>query len=401
MHGKDIVIVGQQPWDTEIGSNCKNIALELSKTNRVLYVNSPLDRITKIRNRADQKVKKRIDIIKGNRDGLERIHDNLWTLYPDCIVESINWIYFTSVFNFFNYANNRKLSKSIQKSLKRLDFQDFILFNDNEIFKAFYLKDFLKPKLSIYYSRDYMVGVEYWKRHGEKLEPELIKKSDLCVSNSMFLKEYCQAFNGNSFYVGQGCDLDIFNPNKISDLDLADVLEWPVIGYIGALQSIRLDIEIIREIAINRPEWTILLVGPEDEVFLKSNLHQIANIKFYGSKPYHHLPFYLSKFDVAINPQAVNNLTIGNYPRKIDEYLAMGKPVVATMTKTMQFFSNYVYLADSKEDFPLLIEQALKEDSAILREKRRKYALTHSWENSVAEIGKVVDLVENSKKIYA
>ena len=46
IQGRDIVIVGQQPWDTEIGSNCKNIALEFSKHNRVLYVNSPLDRFT-------------------------------------------------------------------------------------------------------------------------------------------------------------------------------------------------------------------------------------------------------------------------------------------------------------------------------------------------------------------
>jgi hypothetical protein len=41
----DIVITGQQAWDVEIGSNCKNIALEFSKQHRVLYVNSPLDRI--------------------------------------------------------------------------------------------------------------------------------------------------------------------------------------------------------------------------------------------------------------------------------------------------------------------------------------------------------------------
>lgn len=49
MINKDIIIVGQQAWDTDIGSNCKNIALEMSKNNRVLYVNSPLDRITLLR----------------------------------------------------------------------------------------------------------------------------------------------------------------------------------------------------------------------------------------------------------------------------------------------------------------------------------------------------------------
>ena len=54
---RDIVIVGQQPWDVEIGSNCKDIAIELSKHNRVLYVNSPLDRITLLRKKNDEKIK--------------------------------------------------------------------------------------------------------------------------------------------------------------------------------------------------------------------------------------------------------------------------------------------------------------------------------------------------------
>ncbi len=42
------------------------------------------------------------------------------------------------------------------------------------------------------------------------------------------------------------------------------------------------------------------------------------------------LPGYIQHFDVCINPQKLNPITIGNYPLKVDEYLAMGKPVVAT-----------------------------------------------------------------------
>ena len=38
--GKDIIVVGIQAWDIEIGSNCKNIALEFAK-NKVV----PLDRM--------------------------------------------------------------------------------------------------------------------------------------------------------------------------------------------------------------------------------------------------------------------------------------------------------------------------------------------------------------------
>lgn len=385
--GRDIIVVGQQPWDTEIGSNCKNIALEFSKYNRVLYVNSPLDRITLIRGKQDPRVKTRAEIIDGKADGLIRIDEQLWNYYPDCMVESINWINHTGLFRILNKRNNKKLAKSIFKAIARLGFKDFILFNDNEIFKGFYLNDFLKPALSIYYSRDYMIGVDYWKKHGEKMEPELIRKNDVCVANSTFLAAYCKKYNPDSFYVGQGCDLDIFvvNRNKAVPSDVHG-LKRPLIGYVGALQSIRLDIELITYVASVRPEWTIVLVGPENDVFKNSALHQLDNVIFTGSKPISELPDYINAFDVCINPQLVNEVTIGNYPRKIDEYLAIGKPVVATSTEAMATFKEFVYLAETKEDYVNLVEHALREDSGELQEKRRNFALQHTWENSVSAI---------------
>jgi hypothetical protein len=36
----------------------------------------------------------------------------------------------------------------------------------------------------------------------------------------------------------------------------------------------------------------------------------------FGSKDSQDLPNYVKGFDVAINPQLTNDLTIGNYPRK-------------------------------------------------------------------------------------
>jgi teichuronic acid biosynthesis glycosyltransferase TuaH len=394
--GRDIIVVGQQPWDTEIGSNCKNIALEFSKNNRVLYINSPLDRITLLRNKRDPKIKRRLDIIKGKSEGLVKIQDQLWNYYPDCMVESINWIGHTGIFSILNKRNNKKLAKSIKKAIDLLGFKDFIFFNDNEIFKGFYLTDLLKPAVSIYYSRDYMIAVDYWKKHGEVLEPQLIAKNDICVANSTFLAEYCRKFNPSSYYVGQGCDLDIFVKDNIKILpgDLTD-LSRPLIGYVGALQSIRLDIEIISHIASVRPDWTIVLVGPENDVFENSSLHQLSNVVFTGSKPILELPDYINAFDVCINPQLINEVTIGNYPRKIDEYLAIGKPVVATNTKAMETFSDFVYLAETKEAYVTLIDRAMKEDNNALQQQRREFALQHTWENSVSEIYRSILLKKN------
>ncbi|MGY0037949.1 hypothetical protein [Pedobacter sp. NJ-S-72] len=230
--------------------------------------------------------------------------------------------------------------------------------------------------------------MDYWKKHGLQLEPELIAKNDLCVANSTFLAEYCGQFNPNSFDVGQGCDLDIFveNKRKEAPVDVAAV-QGIVVGYVGALQSIRLDRDIIAHIASSRPEWTIILVGPEDELFKTSNLHEFENVLFTGAKPISELPDYINFFDVCINPQLINEITIGNYPRKIDEYTCyIGKPVVATATKTMETFRDFVYLAQNKEDYILLIEKALNENSEMMQEKRREFALEHTWENSVAKI---------------
>ncbi len=394
LFNKDIVIVGQQPWDTEIGSNCKNIALEMSKHNRVLYVNSPLDRISKLRNRKDPKVQKRLRVIDGNENGLVEIKSNLWNLYPDVLIESINWMSSQLMFETLNRLNNRSFALSIKKAIRKLGFTDIILFNDNDMFRCFYMKEYLKPKASIYYSRDYMLAVDYWKKHGEKLEYKLIMKSDLCVANSTYLADYCGRYNRNSFYVGQGCELDVFM--RASETKLPADLEHihkPIIGYVGALQSIRLDMEIIGHIAAANPEWSVVLVGPEDNEFKRSVLHQINNVYFLGSKDPKELPAYINAFDVCINPQIVSQVTIGNYPRKIDEYLAVGKPVVATKTDAMSIFGDHTYLAETKEDYILLIEKALTENSDTLREKRKAFAASHTWENSVAEIYKAIQTV--------
>lgn len=389
--GRDIIIVGQQPWDTSIGSNCKNIALEWSKFNRVLYVNSPLDRISKYRSNSDPKILKRISVVNGNEPGLIQISDNLWNLFPDEIIESINWIPSQTIFEYLNKRNNVTFAKSISKALKALDFKNYILFNDNDMFRSFHLKALLKPAISIYYSRDFMLAVDYWKLHGNKLEPELIANSDLCVANSVYLADYCRKYNPKSFYVGQGCELEMFM-HGASEVIPSDILniKKPVIGYVGALQSIRLDINIIRYIANNRPDWNVVLVGPEDEEFMASDLHQLQNVMFLGAKDPALLPSYINNFDVCINPQIINQVTIGNYPRKIDEYLAVGKPVVATKTEGMIIFKDFCFLAETKEEYVTLIEEALLKDNDELKSSRQKFASTHTWENCVLEIDKAI-----------
>lgn len=389
---RDIIIVGIQPWDIEIGSNCKNIALEFAKNNRVLYVNPPMDRITRFKHRNTAPIQKRIQISKGQLPEIEKIENNLWNLYPKTMIESINWISDHVIYKFFNKRNSSLLAKNIESAIEELQFQNYILFNDSSMFLGQHLKELLQPELYTYYVRDNLVKVPYWKKHGERLEPVLIKEADVVLNNSEYYVEYTKKFNQNSFMVGQGCDVSMFNDMN-NDIKIASEfasMKGPVIGYVGSLTTLRLDIDLLHHIATVRKDWSIVLVGPEDEDFKNSTLHKLPNIHFLGNKPMESLPTYIKGFDVAINPQIVNEITIGNYPRKIDEYLAMGKPVVATYTTAMRMFSEYVYLGHGKEDYVELIEKALIQNTSLHKKQRIEFANAHTWTNSVAQIYKAM-----------
>lgn len=388
MKNKDIVVVGIQAWDIEIGSNCKNIASEFAKHNRVLYVNPPLDRATLKREMDTEKVQKRIRIKNGEAPDLVKVSDNLWNLYPKSMTESINWIPVHSLFKLLNKRNSRMFARDIQSAMDALGFEDVLLFNDSSMFLGLHLKEFLQPQRYTYYMRDNLIKVPYWQRHGERLEPKIIKKADTVVNNSTLYTEYGLEHNPNSFMVGQGCDVSLFNDeeNTIQIPSEFDAIPKPILGYVGYLTSMRLDLELLEFMAQAKKDWSLVLVGPEDEDFRNSKLHELDNVFFLGRKDASELPAYVKGFDIAMNPQVVNDWTIGNYPRKIDEYLAMGKPTLATRTKAMEMFQDHVYLAANKEEYVALAEQALSENSEELTQARIAFAKSHTWENNVKAI---------------
>ena len=390
MVNKNIVVVGLQAIDTPIGSNCVNIAHELARMgHRVLYINYPFDTRSFLNQffHPTEQTPVRMNVLKGRMDERQKVTDNLHAVYPRVVNLSIGFFPDGQVFDFFNRLNNKKMARLIQRHVDAMGMKEFILFNDSDMVRSFYLKELLNPVCSVYYSRDNLISQPYFARHGKRLEAQLIAKSDVAVANSLYLADYCRQFNPNSYYVGQGCETDLFRyrAERQRPLDVP-VFKKPVIGYIGALLKLRLDIGLLEQLAQKHPEWQFVFVGPEDQEFKRSKLHELENVLFTGPKKPIELPAYLSCFDVAINPQELNEMTIGNYPRKIDEYLAMGKPVVATMTRAMVVFEEFVYLAESTEEYSRYIQKALDEDTENLRIKRSEFAQSHTWEASTKEM---------------
>jgi glycosyltransferase involved in cell wall biosynthesis len=396
LENRDIVITGLQPWNFSLGSNLANIAQTLSKKNRVLFVNYAFDRATCIRRRNDPKVKSFILKKRKRALQLEQAAENLWVFTPGTVLESINQIKQPLLFSWLNRINNRRFAKQIALAVRKLNFSDFILFTDSDFYRSLYLPDLIKPSLFVYYIRDNMVAADYYKIHGPRAESEIIRKADAVVTNSEYLAEYARKSSPRSHFVGQGCDLELFSKLNVKPLppEIRELKKrfHAVVGYIGALKSTRIDIDLLIYLAVNMPQTGFLLVGPEDDLFLQNKqIHSLPNVIFTGSKPEKELPSWLNFFDVAINPQKVNAVTIGNYPRKIDEYLALGKPVVATRTPAMDYFQDKVYLAITYEDYTRLIALAISENRPELEDDRMRYAQSHSWDRNIEEIGRVLD----------
>lgn len=396
---RDIVLFSFQPWDAEIGSNFKDMALELSKYNRVLFVNRALDRASIFKHKHTPQVQARLATLKNGVHELEEVQPNIWVQNPRTIVESINWVPFASLHDALNKRNNKRLADQINKAIHTLGFKNVILINDNDFIRGRYLKQLVHCSEYIFYIRDYMLGVRYFQRHGPRLESGLMKEVDLVVANSTYLANYSRQFNPNSFDIGQGCDLKnyvVSNPPIPDDLK---AIKKPVIGYMGYISAWRIDAEIIKYLAERLPDYSIVLVGPADGLFDNIDVKHLNNLHFLGGKPSHILSNYIYYFDICINPQLLNNITIGNYPRKVDEYLAMGKPVVATETEAMLLFKPYTYLCKTKEDWVDTIKMILshpeKTMSAEVSKERISFAMSHTWSNSIGRLGDAYHSLKN------
>ncbi|MDF9831735.1 glycosyltransferase [Parabacteroides sp. PF5-6] len=396
---RDFIITSQQNWDIEIGSTINNTTLELSKNNRVLYLNTPLDHISLLKGEDNYSYRHRLDVIKGRTSALRQVNKNLWIVDCPFSVFSVNqlpaWL-----FNVFNEINNKKIANRILAAITELGFSDCIHIIDTDIYRSFYLKELIKPSVSIYYCRDFVLNNPYWKRHGRRLEPLLAAKSDIVITNSTYFAEHFSHYNPHTYPIETGVNLVLYDSSKPWAIpeDLASI-PHPIIGYVGALASSRLDGELLYKMAQERPNYNFVFVGPEDEKFTQLPLHQLKNVYFLGKKPMETLPAYITGFDVCINPQKVNEITDGNYPLKIDEYLAMGKPTVATSTHTMRdIFSRHVFLANTLEEYLYHIDEALTEvKDEVKRNNRIDFAHTHSWGHSVEKIYKIIDQFQTNK----
>ncbi len=170
------------------------------------------------------------------------------------------------------------------------------------------------------------------------------------------------------------------------------VRDWPkpTLGYTGTIHPDRVDIDLVEALARAFPQGTLALIGPN---FLPPNeqarLDACANVVLTGPVPYAQLPEYMRAFDACITPHRMTAFTESLNPIKLWEYLAAGKPIVATDVAGFRDYPQFVRIARDAESFIAEVREALSE-SRDTQLSRRAEALGHSWAARLADVQAVL-----------
>ncbi|MCM1540472.1 MAG: glycosyltransferase [Blautia sp.] len=130
--------------------------------------------------------------------------------------------------------------------------------------------------------------------------------------------------------------------------------------------------------------------------WLRAKTEQNQAIIYLGCVPYEEYIYNLSEADILVNPRNMALLENAyNFPSKIMEYLATGKPIVSTRFPGWQKYDRYIsFCGSTVKDIQEAVFQAVenieKWDAEKYR-KNREFAKNFIWDKQVETIAKFME----------
>jgi UDP-galactopyranose mutase len=254
----------------------------------------------------------------------------------------------------------------------------------------------LEPDVTVFDAMDELSKFKFAPAKLLDLEQELIDRADIVFTGGSSLFEAKKDRHDNVHCFPSSVDRAHFCKARARQFDPADQedLPKPRLGFYGVIDE-RFDTELLAKAAEMRPDWSFVMVGPVVKIS-EEDLPRRSNIHYLGSKTYQQLPGYLSGWDVALMPFAMNESTQFISPTKTPEYLAGGKPVVSTPVKDVVRHYGHlqgVEIAGTAEEFVAACEKALElsrtVESGWLAEADLMLSAT-SWDTTQARMAGLV-----------
>src|ERR1043166_6010612 len=296
--------------------------------------------------------------------------------------------------------NRRFFLPALQRAAEKLGFRDPIIWNYLPTDTSADLIRMLRSSRSIvvYHSvADFSQLVPQVELLNAS-EQDVLALSDLVLASCSQLAKSAARFNDHVHLTTHGVNLAAFpfaDPlveKGAPPVELQNVPR-PLIGYVGGNHR-HVDLDLIRQIALGPPEWTWVMIGSAQVPV--DRLNNLPNIKLLGVKPHNELATYIRHFDVCTVPYARTDSTATVVPTKLNEYLAVGRPVVSTDLPTIQEFNaEYGELnvaAANPASFIAALETALHSSSDPgLARRCRELAERADWNLQLEWISELIE----------
>ncbi len=377
--GETILILANAEWDWSNRVNCHHLAARLAEKNRVLFVDTVGGRTPAPREMG--KIARRLRRILG---GVRSIAPGLRVLSP-------------LVLPLYGHEGVRRLNTAllafqIRRALGGKSRPILWIFLPSLVG----LVGRLDEKLVIYHCvDDHAANPRVPARQVKAWEQVLLHKADLVFATSETLYQDKRPFNAHTFYLPNVADVAHFAASRDPHLPVAEPLEripHPIAGFVGNISAYKLDLGLLALAAKNNSEWSFVFVGPigrGDPSTDVAPLRALPNVHFMGEQPFSELPRWVKGFDACLIPFQRNESTRGSLPMKFFEYLAAGKPVIATDLASLREFRDYFIPANGAAEYSDALAAALKQDPQRLV-AQTEIAARYSWDARMAELVQIV-----------
>ncbi len=401
--GRNIIFISSIDWDDQWQAP-QELALRLTKAgNRVLYIENTGIRAPGLRDA--RRIKRRLKHWAGallRRRGVRKVQPELGVLGPLVMPP------FGSA--LLSYLNRQLLLRFIGGAARSMGMRDPLIWTFLPTDTTLGLLDHLsspRGRVIYYCAADFTLLTTSAQRLARS-EAELVRRSDVVFTICEELAVHCRRWNDNVHVFPYGVNLKAFPLQDAGESrtrgDERESFAWAarthangrnghrVIGYVGGLHR-HVGVDMLVEMARARPSWSWVFVG-SPEVPLKE-LAELPNVYMLGQRPHKELAGYIRTFDVCIVPYRRSAYTETVVPSKINEYLAMGKPVVSTNLPPVCEFNDehqvLVTAEDSPESFLRAIDHTLShgEDEALIA-RRHAAARQGDWEARLEAMSRLI-----------
>jgi len=293
--------------------------------------------------------------------------------------------------------NRDSVVRTVRRKMKELGFRDPILLTTLPN-AADYLGAF-GEKATVYYCvDDFTLWPGVNRPLVAEMEERLLSRADLLVCSSPELARLKQRNGLMTEIIPHGVDFEHFartGSRGCEPIPPLAGLGKPAIGYFGLLGE-WVDLPLLELIAKRHPEWTLVLIGT-----VLADITRLAtypNVLFTGPIPYDRLPAHVSYLDALILPYLTEGRGHSITPLKLREYIATGKPVVATVIPECRLYQDVIRIATSHEEFLAALASAVVEGDEKSGE-RREAVSRDGWNNRAEMLSGLLDSILNLKTV--